>query len=261
MKNFYCVFPSAVLGFCLSAFSISNAVASTSNMYFGLHSGYSLPGKFSDDSKVVDGIQYGNLKPKGSPIFGAFLGYKISEQFRADVSLSHRGYNFDRSFEVVNGANKEKANVKQKMNSLALMLNGYYDFSDIQGFTPYVTAGIGLSRNNAKDYAAELKAGEELLFAQGAKGKNSTSFAWSIGAGVTKKVAANVSISLGYNFIDLGKMSTENIIHVSPAFKEIKAEGKDTVYEPQKAVEDDLKYPLSPRLRAHEILVSLRYDF
>ena len=64
------------------------------------------------------------------------------------------------------------------------MANGYYDFNTGSGFSPYVTAGAGIADINTTDNYVDQ-----------------TVFAWKVGAGVGVKLASNVTIDLGYQYL------------------------------------------------------------
>jgi opacity protein-like surface antigen len=65
-----------------------------------------------------------------------------------------------------------------------IMANGYYDFNMGSAFSPYVTAGVGIADINTADNYVDQ-----------------TVFAWKVGAGVGVKIASNVTIDLGYQYL------------------------------------------------------------
>ena len=91
--------------------------------------------------------------------------------------------------------------VKLKENKLGLMANAYYDFNNASEFTPYVMAGVGVTRGTLEakvsGYEAgtsgDLKAASETI-----KSKNNTSFAYQVGVGVGYEMSKDIFLDVGY---------------------------------------------------------------
>ncbi len=114
------------------------------------------------------------------------IGCQFTENLRGDVTLGYR----------------DKSRVRDDFNSLdakfsaaTLLVNAYYDIGNFNGFTPYVGAGIGVSRNRISDIN---------LPATSTSGSK-TSFAYALHAGVSYEVNEALSIDASYRYIDLGK--------------------------------------------------------
>ena len=77
------------------------------------------------------------------------------------------------------------------------MLNAYYDFKNTSKFTPYVSAGAGVTRvKNKQTLNSEFSE-------EGSLGSDTNnSFTWSAGAGVSYKVTENVALDLAYRYVD-----------------------------------------------------------
>lgn len=88
---------------------------------------------------------------------------------------------------------------KTKIKTHAYMLNAYYDFDTCTKFTPYVGAGIGL----AKTKIANMEYGGFRWFDKSTE--KHTGIAWQIGAGIAYALNDNVSVDVGYRYIDYGK--------------------------------------------------------
>jgi opacity protein-like surface antigen len=82
-------------------------------------------------------------------------------------------------------------------DSLALMVNGYYDLGNFRGFVPYLGAGLGIAWNST-DAVVTTPAGGRLA------GESESSFAWAVMAGVGYQVSERAILDLGYRYIDLG---------------------------------------------------------
>ncbi len=85
-----------------------------------------------------------------------------------------------------------------------LMLNGYYDFHNSTSFTPYISAGLGYARVKF-DTKASAHQTNPLSYENFSMSKHSNKFAWSLGAGVQYAMTDDLSLDLGYRFVDAGK--------------------------------------------------------
>ena len=84
---------------------------------------------------------------------------------------------------------------KYKTQIHSYMINAYYDFNTDSAFTPYIGGGIGYATTKLSDTRART----------GAKSNSHTNFAWQIGGGIAYAVNDNVSIDVGYRYVDYGK--------------------------------------------------------
>lgn len=114
-------------------------------------------------------------------------------------------------------------------DSLALMVNGYYDLGNFGGFVPYLGAGVGIAWNSTDDVVLS-PAGIRLA------GDTESSLAWALMAGVGYQVSERAILDLGYRYIDLGGATSSAGAGVAAPVR----------------VHD---------LAAHEIKVGLRYHF
>lgn len=161
--------------------------------------------------------EFGNKKMGYSPAIGLELGYQINPKFRTSLSLDYlTGFSFTNSAtEHTYDAEEqieadEYESIKYKVRSISLMLNAYYDIADINGFKPYLLAGIGYSNNQAK--ASGIWNGTDgvdridgnLCFNN--NGKNS--FAYKFGLGTRYTISNTIDLDLRYQYVNLGKFST-----------------------------------------------------
>jgi opacity protein-like surface antigen len=107
-----------------------------------------------------------------------------------------------------------KSVIKEK--NMGLMANAYYDFNNASDFTPYVMAGVGVSRSsieskNSVNYTSDKDAAVTQNFLTD-KSKNLTSFAYKVGVGVGYEVAKDIHLDLGYNLSGkTGKYKTAEV--------------------------------------------------
>jgi opacity protein-like surface antigen len=162
--------------------------------YAKIEAGVTMPERIRTD--------WGRIRTRNSFVGGVGAGYQISEFFRTDLMLQYReirGRNTTLPA-ALNGANYTGS---ARVTALTAMLNGYVDGHNDTIFTPYLMAGIGLSRTEAR---ATLN-GSSVGFVGTASGRaRRTNLAWNLGAGAQAKVSDQVSVDLAYRYVSLGRL-------------------------------------------------------
>jgi len=121
------------------------------------------------------------------------IGCEFTENLRADITLGYRSEaQVEDSF----------TSLDAKYSALTVMANVYYDIVRYRGFTPYVGAGIGLSRNKISDVALPVAS----------SGGTKTSFAYALHAGVSYDFSEALTVDASYRYIDLGKGESGGIV-------------------------------------------------
>jgi opacity protein-like surface antigen len=234
-----------VLLTCLAGLLLAQtSLASDDSVYVRLDAGLSMAGKLSKR----DYDQFGTRSLKNAGVYSLGLGYKINDNFRADVAAEYRGkYKFTKGKVPVFNATPALVDgvAAQNFNSFAIKLNGYYDVAKLGAFTPYVTAGAGIAFNNAGDLTMVEKASGKLTNVQ--KGQRSSSFTWNIGGGARIDIAEDVGVDIGYKYVDLGSVKTSNKFITHSLLT-----GFDT---------PSSQDPAKSRLKAHEVTIGLFYKF
>lgn len=179
----------------------------------------------------------GSKKMGTSALYGAEVGYQIDENFRVGLGVDYRQkYSFSNistSQQPVLGVPTEVTETAAfKVNSLVVMVNGYYDIIESNGFTPYVTLGAGIARNQLKTTVNTNVAGYTNM---AVPSKNTTSFAYKLGLGTRYNLTQSVAFDVRYQFANLGKIKS----------------GSNEI----------LPTPLKGKLRAHEFVVGVAYKF
>lgn len=142
-------------------------------------------------------------------------------------------------FEYTRNADAKKSHTESdgekyesKLKSEAFMFNTYYDIETNSPITPYIGAGLGVSRLKYSESYPNMPEENGSL--------KHSNFAWQVGAGVAYDINRNLALDLGYRYMDYGhfnKTETDNNEERDKTEK-IKVESK-----------------------AHEILLGLRYTF
>jgi opacity protein-like surface antigen len=204
--------------------------------------------------------------------FSHKIGNKTDNAFGGALAV---GYDFNKKFQVpvrteleysifseVSGKKSSdnfldygpnySASAKQKLQIQTLFLNAYYDFHNDTAFTPYIGGGLGLAFINSKGsftYAVQPPAvTDDFKYALSPGSKNSTNFAWNIGAGVAYDINDNISLDLGYRFAGLGKAETKSAsgvfdVNVQNADVSLTAKGKTS------------------NVYMHQVMLGLRFTF
>lgn len=115
------------------------------------------------------------------------LGWR-HEYFRTEFEYIWRKHSEDTvSFET------------SKFKTYSYMLNFYYDVFPYNWWTPYVNAGVGLTKLKYSAY-------DNLSGIVNTKDRNydPLNFTWSVGAGLSMKVTNRFNVDLGYRYFDMG---------------------------------------------------------
>ena len=183
-----------ILALLAGTFLCSNAMADCNGFYLGGRGGIV---KHDYSKKGNSGINSDGLDTNKLMLSGA-LGYRYN-YFRTEVEYVWR----DKSEKkyVVSPTYSTKYNFR----SYSYMLNGYFDFAPYRWFTPYVSAGIGLTKLKYKDVDSDGMSGTT-------NGNYSpTRFTWSVGGGLSVKVTNRFNVDAGYRYYDMGSIKHADV--------------------------------------------------
>lgn len=139
------------------------------------------------------------------PILSTAIGFDFSKistiDARAELEYTYRGSKkLSQRMDYFTGNIPYKVDANHTMKSQSLMFNGYYDFKSRSKFTPYVSAGVGLTRlKKSESYFYNHIVGYESNSISNSDTDNL--FTWSAGLGLTYAVNNNVSLDLSYKYI------------------------------------------------------------
>ena len=142
------------------------------------------------------------------PNIAVAVGYDFSlispVNARAELEYTYKDKTkFDADASSITTFNSYDENVPtpytNTVRTQSLMLNGYYDFKNQSKFTPYVSAGVGITRikNNLKN--TNYPDDEYSL------SKSDNHFTWSTGLGIAYNISQNVALDASYRYVDAGK--------------------------------------------------------
>ena len=204
---------------------------------------YYVQGNLGYATGVAPGGDFEKNTLRDATVSGIALGYRYDDHWRADVSLEYRtGFKNEYSNQTINKRGTIIISTQtNNVSSLASMLTAYYDITEINKVTPYVLLGAGVSRNIitstvAKNFSSSTPDSSYSL----SKGIN-TSLAYKIGAGAKYSLNEDLFLDIHYQFIDLGKIRTGNIMSRNNIKSVVSNE--------------------EGKLQSHEISVGLAYKF
>lgn len=203
---------------CLLIVSASQAQAQN-DWYFsadvGVHAPDTSARLHKGSSSTIDSSFY-----NGSPTFeyddsktvlGIAVGKKLSPNLQAELELRQRKSSANNN--VLRGSGVRAADTFQldsSVKSSSLMLNGIVPVTSYGTITPYLKAGIGVTRHQteaaltASINAFGIPAGAPNRYPQ----KTENTFTWALGAGASWALSPTTSVDMEYQYIDMGEAST-----------------------------------------------------
>ena len=142
-----------------------------------------------------------------APIVGGGIGYEFNDYLRGDITVEWRGksdfYALDWLITVAAVITTNEYTAKK--SELVFMANGYYDFGDFYGITPYVGAGIGASYNTISHFRdINTSPAAAAMPTTIPSGISPGRFHAGLGFQATERM----TIDFGYSFISLGDAET-----------------------------------------------------
>lgn len=216
------IYLSFLVAFAASPLPLAHAQPAGHNA--GYYARLDLGWGFARDADATGGAITGRLDETGdSPIVGAGIGYRFNPHLRADLTTGYAwGYKLD---DTDQGGRAYSADI----DAWTTLLNLYLEYP-LGDWSPYLTAGAGVSRNKT---GTVTRGG---LASVG--GDTKTAFAWQAGLGVGYAVAPAWTIDLGYRYLDAGGFKSGD-----------------------QASDGTTGSAVSGELRSHVALLSLRYSF
>jgi opacity protein-like surface antigen len=152
-------------------------------------------------------------------VFGLGAGYQFNNWFRVDVTGQYRGntnfHGLDLTSFPNGGATGYGSDVYNASKSEWVFLaNAYVDLGTWWCVTPYIGAGVGTARVSIANFT---DSGVATLFPPGsgvgpslvsAQTGSQWNFAWALHAGLAYKVSPNMTVELGYSYLNLGDGTT-----------------------------------------------------
>ena len=165
----------------------------------------------SFDYEVPD-ARYESHSLDDSGFVDAGVGYRFNNYFRADVTGEYRTAAHYSAIESYNqgyynwpqDSSRAYDTYSGSIRSVVGLVNGYVDAGTWYGATPFFGAGVGVANIKVSNLI-DLSPGGGFGYA----GDNSrTNFAFALMAGVDFAITQNLSLELGYRYLNLGNASS-----------------------------------------------------
>ena len=140
-------------------------------------------------------------------IFGIGVGYYFNDWLRFDLTGEYRSRANFHGLEIFNAGYTD--DYRASKSEWLFLANTYVDLGTWYNLTPFVGAGVGLSRNTIHNFVDNNIPNAGVAFAENASKWN---FAWALHAGVSYKVSKNFAVELAYRYVHLGDAVTGDLV-------------------------------------------------
>ena len=136
-----------------------------------------------------------------SMMFSGAIGYRWG-YFRVEAEYVYREDTEDSQTKITQGiANVFVTRRTAEFSSESYMANVYWDISPYTMFTPYVSAGLGLTR---LEYTFTNTGLPNVSYEE-------DNFTWSVGGGISAQVTTRFNVDIGYRYYDMGEIADGDI--------------------------------------------------
>ncbi|WP_156373941.1 MULTISPECIES: outer membrane protein [unclassified Rhizobium] len=150
----------------------------------------------------------------GKPFSGSLgVGYQFNDMMRADLTGEYFGGDYDASGQANFACAGEAigtrcaGDARADYRGIGLMANGYVDIATLAGFTPYLGAGLGVTRLDWSDVSLTTECVPGVVACSGAaaatqslNGDSSWRFTYALMAGVSYDVTERLKLDLNYRY-------------------------------------------------------------
>jgi opacity protein-like surface antigen len=198
-------------------------------------------GMTNQDVKSIDNIlftpavQVVSKEFDSGMLVGLGVGYQFNDWFRVDVTGEYRGKTNFRGFDIWPGGANDYYGTKSEWLFLG---NAYIDLGTWWGFTPFVGAGIGYSRNTISNFR---DVGVPTLAVAYADDHSQWELAWALHAGIAYRVNRHFTAEFAYRYVNLGDFQSGDLIGYN---------GVNNVYNPM----------IFNNVTSHDFKLALRWN-
>jgi opacity protein-like surface antigen len=148
---------------------------------------------------------------KSAPFFGIGFGAVCNRWLRWDITGEYRGSStfFAQDSYPDNGSGPGTNEYTADIESWAGLANAYIDIFSWRGITPYVGAGIGIASVEVMGLKDVNVPNNSVFYGQD---NTEVNFAWAIHAGLSYDVTPQVTLELGYRYLNLGDAASGEVV-------------------------------------------------
>jgi len=163
----------------------------------------------------LDTFSVASPSSAGTVDFFAGYGWKRPGEFFPDISLAAR-YQYLTSFNITGTIDQYSlpitVNYNYTLNNSAniFTLFGKFDIVEFHSFAPYVSLDMGMACDTLENYSEQSLAGVHLPRIYGYGSNTAYNLTYGVGAGLDYFLNRRFSLSLGYEYDNLGTVSTKN---------------------------------------------------
>jgi len=172
---------------CAALLSISSIANSAGGPYVSGSLGFSILSDVDMTDPTLPGITL-DVESDTGFVFGVAAGYDLGNNIRVEGEIAYQQNDLDKASLL-----GLVVDLSGDSSSLALLLNGYYDFANESAFTPFISAGLGVARVEINDFNV---AGSGVP----SESDDDTVFAYQIGAGVSYAINDQIDLDVKYRY-------------------------------------------------------------
>lgn len=217
--NLFSTFLKSILFFStfipVIALADNTLPSSTNRQYsIGLDLGAARPTNIGSATTFQSGYSIFSYSSNTNNIYALFSGISLNKIFtiaplyslQAGISFHHiSSMNVNGNFEQGISPPYYQSTYSYSINSSQYLLDAKLRRQVYELFFPYLYLGLGMASNRAFNYSAPVP--DYLIVTPQYRDKITNSFTYSVGLGADYFVTPNVSLGVGYRFINLGKVS------------------------------------------------------
>lgn len=177
---------------CAIVLSIASSAYSAEGLYASGNLGLAMRSDGDITSNSFPGITVAIESDDGLALAGS-IGYGFNNNIRVEGEIAYQKNDFDKANVHVSHVPTWSRDLTGDTSSLALLVNGYYDFSNKSAFTPFISGGLGYANVELNDFNM---AG---LNSQNTS-DDDTVFVYQVGVGVGYAVNEKISLDAKYRY-------------------------------------------------------------
>ncbi len=136
-----------------------------------------------------------------SGMFSGALGYRYKYfRFEAEYVYRQDAEDSNTSFAELPSGGMVASRRSSEFSSKSYMANVYWDLSPYTMFTPYLSAGLGVT---SLEYTFKMNDSYNNTVKY-----DKDNFTWSVGGGISAQVTTRFNIDLGYRYYDMGDLDS-----------------------------------------------------